>query len=79
MSVMPASSITSASPSFRDRNSRRATRDLTFGQLRNLVCLRMRAQQELMLTAVSGHARQIAFHHVEVDDDCGSFEFGNDA
>jgi len=29
-----------------------------------------------MSAAIIGHVRKIALHHVEVDDDCGSFEIG---
>ncbi len=75
MSVMPAFEHHFSFAELRDSDPGRSTRDLSFGKFRNLVRLRVRTQQKLMLAAVISHARQISLHHVKVDDYCGRFEF----
>ncbi len=67
MSSSPASTITSASPSFWQVMPMRAQFDLAMCEGRHLVGLDVRAQPQTVVVAVGLHFRQVVLDPVQVD------------
>ena len=71
---MPASTITSASPSFWQLTPFRPKLDLQMGEFGNLVGLDVRAKAQPVTVEISLAAPEIVLHHVEIDHRAGRIQ-----